>query len=215
MLHIVKGRAGSGKTAWLREKIKESIDSDKRPLLLVADQFSFENERAMLSLLGAKNMKKIDVYSFPRLAVSNIDSKILQGKMFADDGVRMAYMSEAITQLSGDLHVFSKIRHNVSGLESFIDLNKEFETCAITDEVITETLVNMPEGLLKDKLYEINLINEAYNALLHRSYFDDTECLKYFNDFALENAFFKDRVLFLDSFKAFSDLFIYSPFLLI
>ena len=204
MLHIVKGRAGSGKTAWLRERIKESIDSDKRPLLLVPDQFSFENERAMLSLLGAKNMKKIDVYSFPRLAVSNIDSKILQGKMFADDGVRMAYMSEAITQLSGELHVFSKIRHNVSGLESFIDLNKEFETCAITDEVITETLVNMPEGLLKDKLYEINLINEAYNALLHRSYFDDTECLKYFNDFALENAFFKDRVLFLDSFKAFS-----------
>ncbi len=204
MLRIVKGRAGSGKTAWLREKIKKSIDLEKRPLLLVPDQFSFENERAMLSVLGAKNMKGIDVFSFPRLAVSNLDSKILQGKMFADDGVRMAYMSEAISQLSGELRVFSKIRHNVSGLESFIDLNKEFETCAITDEVIAETLENMPEGLLKDKLYEINLINEAYNALLHRSYFDDTECLKYFNEFALETGFFENRIVFLDSFKAFS-----------
>ena len=82
MLYLIKGRAGSGKTAWVREKIKGIIEAgENKPLLLVPDQFSFENERSLLSLLGAKNMKKVDVFSFPRLATYNLDAKILQGKM--------------------------------------------------------------------------------------------------------------------------------------
>ena len=205
MLYLIKGRAGSGKTAWVREKIKEIIDiGENKPLLLVPDQFSFENERSMLTLLGAKNMKRVDVFSFPRLATYNLDSKILQGKMFADDGVRMAYMSEALSSLQDELKVFSKVRHNVSGLQSFIDLNKELETCAICSGQIESIVENMKPCLLKDKLSEINLINEAYNALLHRSYFDDTECLKYFSEFAEETGYFKNKIVFIDSFKTFS-----------
>ena len=206
MLHIVTGRSGSGKTTWVREKIKELINIEsEKPLLLVPDQFSFENERAMLGLLGAKDMQKIQVFSFPRLAMSNLDSKILQGKMFASDGVRMAYMSEALNELSGELKIFSKVRHNVSGLQAFIDFSKELETCDISSEDILSLTEKMSSGLLKDKLYEINLINDAYNALLHRSYFDDTEALKYFNKFAEETEFFKNKTVFLDSFRAFSE----------
>ena len=206
MLHIVTGRSGSGKTTWVREKIKELINTEgERPILLVPDQFSFENERAVLNLLGAKNMKKIDVFSFPRLAVSNLDSKVLKGKMFASDGVRMAYMSEAISALSDELKIFSKVRHNVSGLQAFIDFSKELETCDVSSDEILSLIEKMNQGLLKDKLYEINLINDAYNALLHRSYFDDTEALKYFNEFAKETEFFKNKTVFLDSFRAFSE----------
>ncbi len=206
MLHIIEGRASSGKTTWVREKIKSIIEENEfKPLLLVPDQFSFENERAMLVLLGAKNMKAVDVFSFPRLAVSNLDSKILKGKMFASDGVRMAYMSEALNELSDELKIFSKVRHNVSGLQAFIDFSKELETCDISSDDILSLTEKMEPSLLKEKLYEINLINDAYNALLHRSYFDDTECLKYFNEFAEETRFFENKVVFLDSFRAFSE----------
>lgn len=206
MLHIVTGRSGSGKTTWVREKIKELINTEnEKPILLVPDQFSFENERAMLGLLGAKDMQKVQVFSFPRLAKSNLDSKILEGKMFATDGVRMAYMSEALTELSGELKIFSKVRHNVSGLQAFIDFSKELETCDISSDDILSLTEKMPSSLLKDKLYEINLINDAYNVLLHRSYFDDTEALKYFNKFAEETKFFKNKTVFLDSFRAFSE----------
>ena len=202
MLHIIEGRASSGKTIWVREKIKQIIEENEfKPLLLVPDQFSFENERAMLSLLGAKNMKAVDVFSFPRLAVSTLDSKVLKGKMFASDGVRMAYMSEAIIGLSEKLNIFSKVRHNVSGLKPFIDFNKELETCDISSDDILSLTEKMSPSLLKDKLYEINLINEAYNALLHQSYFDDTECLKYFNEFEkrigtenYENVMYKNAI---------------------
>lgn len=205
MLHIIRGRAGSGKTAFVREKINSVLEEGLfRPVLLVPDQFSFENERSMLSFLGAKKMKQVDVFSFSRLALENLDSEILKGKMFADDGVRMAFMSEALSQLSGELKIFSKVRHNVSGLESFIQLNKELKTSAVTSEELINVAEAMPQNLLKDKLLEINLINEAYDSLLSRSYFDDTESLKYFNTFAENTNYFENKVVFFDSFKSFS-----------
>ncbi len=206
MLHIINGCSGSGKTSYIREKIKETIyNTEFEPLFLVPDQFSFENERSLLSFLGAMDMKKVSVYSFPRLAVSKLDSKILKGKMFADDGVRMAYMSEAINALSDELVVFSKIRHNTSGLKSFIDFNKELKNADISYKDINSITEKMEKSLLKEKLCEINLVNEAYDALLSRSYFDDSECLKYFNEFAVNTDFFKNKIVFLDSFRAFSE----------
>ncbi len=206
LLYLINGTAGSGKTRFVREKIKDIIyNTSFEPLFLVPDQFSFENERSMLMFLGAEDMKKVSVYSFPRLAVSKLESKVLKGKMFADDGVRMVYMSEALTQLSGELNIFSKIHHNVSGLQSFIDFNKELKNADISYSDVSTTLEDMEDSLLKRKLSEINLINEAYDALLSRSYFDDSECLKYFNEFAVNTEFFKNKVVFLDSFRAFSE----------
>ena len=53
MLHLIKGRAGSGKTARMREIISLMAENgSSRPLLLVPEQFSFETERIMLELLG-------------------------------------------------------------------------------------------------------------------------------------------------------------------
>ena len=206
MLHIIQGRSGSGKTTWVREKIKEVIETTNvKPLLLVPDQFSFETDRIMLSMLGAQKMKCVDVYSFSRLASSGLDSKITKGKLYATDGVRMAYMSEAVKSLDGNLKVFSKVRHNVPGLKAFVDFNKELEVCDVSGDDIIAITEKMSDGLLKDKLSEINLINEAYTALLHQSYFDDTECLKYFVAYAEETGFFKNKIVFLDSFKSFSE----------
>ena len=49
MLYLVKGRAGSGKTAYLRIIIKKDVCvPEKRPMLIVHKQFSFESERTML-----------------------------------------------------------------------------------------------------------------------------------------------------------------------
>ena len=63
MLHLIKGRAGSGKTAKMREIISQMAENgSSRPLLLVPEQFSFESERIMLKLLGPKNLKNIDIY---------------------------------------------------------------------------------------------------------------------------------------------------------
>lgn len=45
MLQFILGRASSGKTYTVIEKISECIERGKSPVLLVPEQFSFESEK--------------------------------------------------------------------------------------------------------------------------------------------------------------------------
>ncbi|MBQ8740308.1 MAG: hypothetical protein IJY79_02015 [Clostridia bacterium] len=67
MLQFVLGRASSGKTYKVTQKIAECITQDESPVLLVPEQFSFENEKNILDCVGDGNAQKVSVISFTRL----------------------------------------------------------------------------------------------------------------------------------------------------
>ena len=48
MLQFILGRASSGKTYTITQKIAECISQGKNPVLLVPEQFSFESEKNIL-----------------------------------------------------------------------------------------------------------------------------------------------------------------------
>ncbi len=205
MLHLIKGRAGSGKTATMRDIISQLAENGKsRPLLLVPEQFSFESERIMLDFLGPKNLKNIDIFSFPRMAFSELQKNGKASLKTADNGVKAAIMSEALMQLEGRLNIFSNVRHNSTALSPLVDFCKELKYCCIDSESLTEKLENSTNSFLKNKLTELDLIRNTYEALLTQSYFDDADAVSVFTKIALENGFFRNKTLFLDGFRDFS-----------
>lgn len=205
MLHLLKGRAGSGKTAKMREIISQMAENGgSRPLLLVPEQFSFETERIMLELLGPKNLKNIDIFSFPRMAFSELQKKGLSNLKTADNGIKAAIMSEALMQLDGRLNIFSNVRHNSTALSPLVDFCKELKYCCIDSDSLTEKLENSTNSFLKNKLTELDLIRNTYEALLTQSYFDDADAVGVFSAIATENSYFKNKTLFLDGFRDFS-----------
>ncbi len=205
MLYLLRGRAGSGKTAKMREIISKMAQSGcSKPLLLVPEQFSFETERIMLRLLGPKNLKNIDIFSFPRMAFSELKKDGRTQLKTADNGVKAAIMSEALVQLEGRLNVFSNVRHNSTALNPLVDFCRELKYCCIDSESLTEKLENSTNAFLKNKLLELDLIRNSYDALLTQSYFDDADAVSEFTKLALENDYFKNKTLFLDGFRNFS-----------
>lgn len=205
MLHLLKGRAGSGKTAKMREIILQMAQNGgSRPLLLVPEQFSFETERIMLELLGPKNLKNIDIFSFPRMAFTELQKKGSVNIKTADSGIKAAIMSEALVQLEGRLDIFSNVRHNSTALTPLVDFCKELKYCCIDSDSLTEKLEKSTNSFLKNKLNELDLIRNTYEALLTQSYFDDADAIDVFINLASESNFFKNKTLFLDGFRDFS-----------
>jgi len=205
MLYLLRGRAGSGKTAKMRGIISQMAQSGgRKPLLLVPEQFSFETERAMLKLLGPKNLKGIDIFSFPRMAFSELKKEGKAGFKTADNGIKAAIMSEALLQLEDRLEIFSSVRHNSTALNPLVDFCKELKYCCIDSEALQEKLENSTNSFLKNKLLELDLIRNSYDALLTQSYFDDADAVSVFTNLSLENGFFKNKTLFLDGFRNFS-----------
>lgn len=205
MLYILKGRAGSGKTARMRQILAEKLNtSNSRPLLLVPEQFSFETERTMLKQLGAKKLKDIDILTFSRLSHNILKNLPLYQRNIPDNGVRIAMMSEALLQLEGRLSVFENFHINATSLRPLVELCKEFKHCKINSDILLQKAALLDDGLLKEKLQEINIINEAYDALIKQSYFDDTDALDLLCDYTIKNNFFADKTIFIDGFRSFS-----------
>ena len=69
MLQFVLGRAGSGKTEYLRRLLADRSRAGLGGvMMLVPEQYTFEPEKAMLRLAGPVRGNAIPVYSFTRLA---------------------------------------------------------------------------------------------------------------------------------------------------
>lgn len=205
MLYLVKGRAGSGKTRLLRQKIQETLNNESsRPLLIVPEQFSFDTERAMLSFLGPASLRNIDVFSFTRLALDTVKNTPYFTKKMPDAGARNLLMSEALLQLDGRLSVFSNVKPTVTALTPLVDFCKELKYCCIDSEAIEEKLKLVKDGYLKTKFSEIGLINDAYNALVEKSYFDDTDSVHLLSVIAGEKGLFRNKTVFIDGFRDFS-----------
>ncbi len=204
MLHLIKGRAGSGKTRAMRQIITEKLNKgESKPLLIIPEQFSFETERSMLKYLGASGLKEVGIYSFKRLALSTLKNTPYYTKSIADNGVRAAIMSEALQSLEGRLNVFSSVKTNYTALNPLVDLCKEFKYCNISSDLLKEKAELLEDGFLKEKLQDITLINDAYDALVKQSYFDDTDSVNMLSEFALNNNIFKGKTVFIDGFRSF------------
>ena len=67
MLQFVLGRALSGKSYEICRRIAECVKTGGEPVLIIPEQFSFESEKRILSLLGDGNAQKVKVLSFSRL----------------------------------------------------------------------------------------------------------------------------------------------------
>lgn len=67
MLIPILGRAGSGKTTWILDKVEQTAKQGGRVLLIVPEQFSFEMEKAVYAHCEGKLAMQVEVYSFTRL----------------------------------------------------------------------------------------------------------------------------------------------------
>lgn len=205
MLYLIKGRADSGKTEFLRKKLLETLNNAQaKPLLIIPEQFSFDTERSMLKFCGAANLKKFDILSFSRLAFSSLKNTPFLSKSIPDEGVRKVLMSETLKELEGRLNVFTYKKSNADTLTALVEFSKELKYCSIDDDLLKEKTELLPEGFLREKLQEFSLINEGYNAQVTQSYFDDTDALNILNKFAVDNKLFNNRTVFIDGFRAFS-----------
>lgn len=205
MLKLILGRAGSGKTEYLRTELKRlAQQEDGKLMLIVPEQASFENERAMLRLLGAENARRVSVTSFSRLA----DAVFRRYGGFAgrrlDDGGRGMFMSLALEQVKDKLNFYRKNAESTELVNLMLDVSAEFKMCTVCPENISAAAENMPQGTLKQKMTEISLILFAYDALVSRSCVDPLDDLTTLKNILNVHDFFSGYKVMIDSFQSFT-----------
>ncbi len=204
MLKFIFGLPSSGKTTKVLELVKESIDLNKQVVLIVPEQFSFQTERSVLKLLGDSAAAKVEVLSFTRLydEISDTAGGIC-GKLLSDYD-KIILMNRVLSSIEKELIVWSKYSHSLNFSKTILDVIGEFKVNAISAEEIRRAAEKSAKVTLKNKLYDIALIYENFDALLGEKYIDPVDKLtKVYRD--LEKIeYFKNKTVFFDSFKAFT-----------
>ncbi len=203
MLKLVTGRINSGKTTYVQNIVKQKIETGGDKIyLIVPEQFSFESERRILTLLGEKNAMKVEVCSFSRLAENLIGD--IHHKVKLDDAGRVALMSTALEETSDKLRVYGRFSRSMSVVSEMLNISDELKKYSVTPLLIEEVSQKIEEGMLQKKLKDLSLIMSAYNALVAQRFTDTRDDLTVLAEMLSDNHFFEGATVIIDEFKGFT-----------
>lgn len=204
MLQFVLGRASSGKTHTITQKIAECIIGGESPVLLVPEQFSFESEKNILDAVGDTAAQKASVISFTRLCdeIERVAGGVCGESI--TDADRIILMGKAIKYCQNELIRFKKYANSRSFASLMIDTIGEFKMNFISAEDLRAAADELDNQTLRLKLLDTALIYENYDAVIAEKFIDSTDRLTKLYYALEQHRYFDGKTVFIDSFKGFS-----------
>ncbi|MBQ2676753.1 MAG: PD-(D/E)XK nuclease family protein [Clostridia bacterium] len=201
---MILSRAGYGKTYQIYNLIKSMADNGVSDMiLLVPEQVSFESERDVLRLLGAKDAYKTDVLSFTRLCDVFFETYGGRTKRCVDATGKAALMELTLKNLSAELTLYKKQAQFPEFAQYLLSFFEQIKRAAVTSEMLIKQS-EKSVGTLKLKLYETALILSDYEQRLNMDFYDPLDDLTKLSEMLSDHRFFKNKIVFIDAFKGFT-----------
>lgn len=208
MLHLITGRAGSGKTSYVRKVLGTlASEGNDRLVLIVPEQYSFSSERAILEQFGEKDAQNIEVLSFTRLADYVFRELGGMSGTLADDGIKIMLMVKALSTVQDQLELYAKHIESIPLAKELLYTVTELRQAAITPAMLREAAQSdrtLHQQSFRQKLRELALIFEAYDAEFSQLYRDNDTLLDRLCQLLKENTFFQGYTVAIDGFKGFT-----------
>ena len=204
MLRFILGKSGTGKTTCIYNRIKELVKGgNDKIIMLVPDMSTFETEKELLELLGAKNSKSVKVFGFARLCRYVFEQISGVPKNVIDSGTRAVIMNITIEQLTEKLRLL-KTKNIKSIADIMLQTLSDCKKSGVTTDRLYRASEDIEDDSLSRKLYETALVLDTFDAIVSQSYIDPIDDLTRLFNILSENNIFDDYTFFIDSFSGFS-----------
>ncbi len=199
MLQFVLGRASSGKTEKIYElATKQNVDEC---IIIVPEQFTFETERNLLR----KGYGNYNVLSFTRLidTVRNTYGGSAGDTLGNFD--KVIIMLRALSQAKESLAIYKNYCDYVDFAAKLIKLSDELKESAVTLDQLQNSINKIKVSSTKNKVKELVAILLEYNAIISKEFLDPADELQRLYETINSKNFFKDKCVYFDGFKSFSN----------
>lgn len=172
-------------------------------ILLVPELISHDMERRLCKTAGVTASRFAEVLSFPRLA-SRVSDRVGNAAMQClDNGGRIVAMAAATRQLHSRLKAYAAVETKPEFLKELVDAVDEFKRCCITAKDL-HTAALQAEGTLAQKLEELALILDAYDALAMQGRRDPRDQMTWCLEQMEEDGFGREHTFYIDGFPDFT-----------
>ena len=203
MLQLILGEAGTGKTTETLRRIRASAARQQTALLLVPEHASFEMERRVSALFTAEEQRYVTLYSFPRLAENIFRECGGLALRPMDEVSRALLMREAIAEVADALTLYRRQAAYPGFVTAMLQTVADFKRAGLTPQAVAE-LSRQTGGALGQKLRDMQLIFDAFQALVEQRFHDPLDELTLALARAEEKNWFAGRQVWVDSFDYFS-----------
>ncbi len=209
MIEFITGAAGSGKSTEMIKNIDSLSEMGKDICIIVPEQFSYEFDKNLYRIIGAKKFNKLFSLSFTSIARELFqmygDSK--RNGRYADETARMILIYQAIAAMRGNpqsKRFFERQLSHTGFAEEILKLISEMKMSGITPQKLMEKSLLTDKKLL-DKINDFSLIYLNYERLMTEYGFKDSwDDIKEAARIANLNQYFRGKNVFLDEFESFT-----------
>jgi len=204
MLHLLIGRDWTANRKNIFAQIADDV-SQKRAgrILIVPELISHESERLLCAAAGDTASRYAEVLTFTRLARRVCESMDCLPQECLDEGGRVVAMASAARQLNSRLKAYAAVETRPEFLAELVDGVDEFKRCCISSADLFAAS-RETEGSLAQKLEELSLLMEAYDALCLEGKRDPRDQMSWLLEQMEEGDFAQNHVFFIDGFPDFS-----------
>lgn len=209
MITFVFGRAGSGKSVFIENKIKEDIVAGREVWLIVPEQQTYTAERHYTKILPPSSQLSFEVVNFSRLA--NKAFRLYGGLSYnyIDNGMKSLLMWRTLRDLAPLLEEYGSAAGDSRQLGKLtpmmISITNELKVASATPQFIEKAASKLnSEDHLRAKLRDIALICASYNGAVSEKYDDAADDLSKLSELLVTHNFFADKHIYIDSFTSYT-----------
>ena len=193
-LWCICGRAGSGKTTWLCQKIGEAMRNSRPSYLIVPDQYTLEAERELMGHLNADGLWNAEVLSISRLCERVLAQHPSVLRPMDRRGQAMA-VSRMLLTLQEELPVYGRYTKSPQFAATLAGEIAEYKRFGISPEALAAA------GGTRPHLMEIARVYQAYEAHLAGQYQDSEDKTDLCIDLIGQTDFLKGALVCIDGFE--------------
>ena len=204
MLHLLLGRDWTANRDEILRRVAADVKSrrDNR-ILMVPELISHETERRLCAVAGDTASRYAEVLSFTRLANRVTEDIGCANMECLDNGGRVVAMASAARQLSSRLKAYASVETRPEFLSGLIESVDEFKRCCITAQDLSRAVLET-EGTLAQKLEELSLLMEGYDALCTHGKRDPRDQMTWLLERMEEGSFAGEHTFYIDGFPDFT-----------
>lgn len=202
MLYRIIGRAGSGKTEYIRTLLEEKVSLGVPCVVIVPVQQSMEYEKDVFAFLGSKANLNTEILTFDRLPNRTYREYGGLAVSYADEGGRALLMSAAAENVKEKLVSFRNVSEENTFILKMLDTSRLLKENGLDVSSLARAGISPRTSA---KAAETSLILGEYETLLKNGLGDSRDILTLYAESLKTMPFFRGKTVFVDSFNSFTE----------
>ncbi len=206
MIRYIIGRAGTGKSRRAIDEIGMYLKEggEQRLFLLVPEQFTLQAERDLIEQLQLPGIMRVEVLSFNRLAYRVLAEAGGRTRVLINEQGKNMVLKKIIDENAKQLKIYQKAAKQSGFVEHISELLAAFKQYDLDADRLRSQQAEMQEGIARQKLQDILLIYEAFNAYMAGHYLDMEDQFNLFIEKIDHSVLLQDTRIWLDGFEHFT-----------